>query len=265
MGGIYSPYLFYNQLNSIMKKIILVLASITILTPVSAQDNGEFKVREQSTKTEKKKKEKVDDDEKAFGKGKIVVTAGYGFPNLYKSIFKSLISNGTNSSAGYSYAYDVKGIGPAFIKGDYGITKLIGVGLVLGYSNMTLTETETYNEDVYNSTTGYYETHTYQDVVKYTHTSLSVGARINFHFGTGKKLDPYAGAGIGYSNNQNKFSVTSNNPGSTTTTPVSISGVPVYFAFGVGMRYYFTENIGLYGEIGFDKWSFVQGGLAVKF
>jgi opacity protein-like surface antigen len=247
-----------------MKKLILIFACSLMTAPVVlGQDDGEFKVRKQPTKEEKQKKDKEESDEKAFGEGKLIVAVGYGYPNLYKSIFKNLIAN--SNTAGNAYAYDVKGIGPAFIKGEYGLSKLIGLGFVIGYSNMTLTETETYNSEVYNPSTLMYESRTYQDVYKYTRTSLSVGARVNFHFGTGKKLDPYAGVAVGYSSNQNKFSVTTNNPNYTPAAPVSISGFPFYFAFGIGMRYYFTENIGIYGELGLDKWSFIQGGLAFKF
>src|SRR5581483_7701863 len=115
-----------------MKKLILICVSVTVLsTALISQDNGEFKVRQQTTKEEKKKKDKEESDEKAFGKGKLVIVAGYGYPNLYRSIFKNLIANSSTSAAGYNYAYDTKGFGPCFLRGEYGITKWFGVGLIL--------------------------------------------------------------------------------------------------------------------------------------
>jgi len=219
------------------------------------------------SKEEKVKKDKEESEQKAFHKGSMVVTAGYGYPNLYKAIYKAIF---VGSNSGYvgntTYDYSIKGIGPAFLKFEYGVTKLIGLGVAVGYSNMTLTETETYNEDVYNSSTGNYQPETYKDVFKYVHTSLSVGARLNFHFATSEKLDPYAGVAAGYSYKTNTVSFTTTNPSGTNTAPYSFGGyVPVYFAISAGLRYYFTPNIGIYGEVGFDKWSLLQGGAAIKF
>ena len=216
-------------------------------------NDGEFKVRDQTTKSEKSKKD--DDDEKAFKQGTFDFTIGYGYPDMYKTIIKSLVDNSGNT-------YEVKGLGPAFLKVEYGVTKLIGIGAVIGYQSISVSDTYLYQD--YNSTTGGYNT--YEEVEKLTYTSLSVAARINFHFGTGKKLDPYAGVGVGYSQKQYKFTYTTNNPNGLRTTPETYSGlIPFYLGITAGIRYYFTPNIGIYGEVGFDKWSLIQGGLAIKF
>jgi opacity protein-like surface antigen len=249
-----------------MKRLILLFVSVILFAPVTKaqqSNDGEFKTRNQTTKSEKSRKND-DDGEKAFGKGKLVIVAGYGFPNLYKSFFKNTISNSGSSTSGYSYDYTVKGFGPVFLRGEYGITKWFGAGLIIGYSQMSVTKTDAYTEEDYDSNSGTYVTGTYQDVAKYTHTSLSIGARANFHFGTGKRIDPYAGVGLGYSSNQNKFTYSTTNPYQALPVPVSISGIPFYFAISIGTRYYFTDNIGLYAEFGFDKWSLLQGGLAFK-
>jgi opacity protein-like surface antigen len=242
-----------------MKKIILIFACAGLLIPcANAQqtNDGEFKVRDQTTKGGKSKSD--DDDEKAFREGKFDFTVGYGFPDMYKSFIKSIANSaGTN--------FEVKGLGPAFFKAEYGVTKLIGLGAAIGYQSISVTDTYSYQESNYNSTTGMYEYHTYEDVEKLTFTSLSVAARINFHFGTGKRLDPYAGVGVGYSQKQYKFTYTTNNPSGLSYTPQTYSGFfPFYFGITAGLRYYFTPNIGIYGEVGFDKWSLIQGGLAVK-
>lgn len=247
-----------------MKKTIVVLAGLVFLsTGVKSQSSGgsDFNTVTPKSKSESNsKKSNDDDDEKAFKEGGINVTMGYGFPNMYKSIYKAIFTN--NGVANSDYTYDVKGIGPAFLKVEYGLSKLIGLGAVIGYSDVSVIETETYQS--YNYVTSTYNT--YHDKYIYKYTSLSVGARLNFHFATGTKLDPYAGIGAGYSRKEHKMSFSTDNPNQGTPTPITFNGYfPVYFGITAGLRYYFTPNIGLYGEVGFDKWSVIQGGLAVKF
>lgn len=241
-----------------MKKSILILICAAVLSPVAKAQQanvGEFKT---FTKSEKSKKNNDDDDEKAFEQGTFNLTAGYGFPDMYKSFIKSIVNNSGNN-------YEVKGFGPVFAKVEYGVTKLIGLGVAVGYQSIGVSDTYLYQESTYNSTTGNYEYHTYEEVEKLQYTSLSVAARINFHFGTGKRLDPFAGVGVGYSHKQYVFSYTTNNPNGLQSTPDTYSGIfPFYFGITAGVRYYFTPNIGIYGEVGFDKWSLIQGGLAIK-
>lgn len=248
-----------------MKKTIIISASFVLIsTGARSQTSGgsDFNTMTPKSKSESNSKNSSDDDEeKAYKEGAINITVGYGFPNMYKSIYKALFTN--NSTVSNSdYTYEVKGIGPAFLKIEYGLSKLIGLGAVIGYSDVSVIETNTY--DSYNYTTSTYNT--YHDKFIYKYTSLSIGARLNFHFATGKKLDPYAGIGAGYSRKEHKFSFSTDNPNQLTPTPVTFNAYfPVYFGITAGLRYYFTPNIGLYGEVGFDKWSVIQGGLAVKF
>lgn len=254
-----------------MKKAILILAIIAISNPnaqaqQTTESNDDFKVITQTGKEAKKKKD--ENDGTAFRKGNIAITVGYGFPNLYKALHKSFIVNLNNLGDPYgttTYAYSANAFGPTFLKVDYGVTKLIGLGLTAGYFNSNITQTATYTVSEYNSSTSTYIDKTYQDVTKYTYSSLSIGARINFHFGTGEKLDPYAGVALGYSSNTVKQTYSTNNPNATVSAPYNRTGIPTHFAITVGMRYYFTPNIGIYGELGFDKWSLIQGGLAIKF
>lgn len=113
------------------KQIVLALASFIFLlnTKVQAQD------------------------ESAFDKGTTVVTAGYGFPDLYRTSIR-LAYNGYNSSK-------VSGIGPIILKGDYGIVKFkwghsVGAGIVIGYNATNIKFTDTYydyNNFIYSTKT----------------------------------------------------------------------------------------------------------------
>jgi len=195
------------------------------------------------------------------------VTVGYGFPNLYKALLKTSIE--ANQQQGYYYdetfGYKVKGYGPLFVKYEYALTKLIGLGASFGYWSTKFTETYNYQDGYYDANSANYVYTEYQDVTEHHFSSLSAGARLNFHFGTQEKLDPYAGVAAGYTSMNYTYKFSSTNPNTTDPPSISYSGIPVYFAITAGIRYYFTENIGAYAELGLDKWSVIQGGLAIKF
>ncbi len=215
------------------KQIVLALASFIFLlnTKVQAQD------------------------ESAFDKGTTVITAGYGFPDLYRTSLR-LAYNGYNSSK-------VRGIGPIILKGDYGIVKFkwghaVGAGIVIGYNATRIKFTDTYYDysgfPYYTSTLrSYSETHSYQ--------TITVGARGTYHFFTKEKFDCYASIGLGF--NINTASHTTDNPNGYTGYASARSGV--YNAFTVGIRYYFTKNFGVYSELGWDNSTPIQAGLALKF
>ena len=71
--------------------------------------------------------------------------------------------------------------------------------------------------------------------------------------------DPYWGIGAGYKTG--KWTFDSNDPDFGKTafkTPI-----PFGFETTVGLRYYFTDMIGFYAELGIAK-SVIQGGIAIK-
>jgi opacity protein-like surface antigen len=206
-------------------------------------------------------------EERAFYTKGHHVTAGYGYPNLFKTIIQTQLGGLSSISTGYgnSLIYDVTGIGPAFVKYDYGIDKELGIGLNFGYSTVGITETYTYQDQIYNSTTGTYSTVTYADIEELKIKSFTAALRFNYHFGNHPKLDPYLGLAAGYTNTKWTYTAYSTNPSVTPSNNFSFSGIPVHFSFSFGLRYYITEGIGLYTEIGFEKWSVIQGGLAIKF
>lgn len=202
----------------------------------------------------------------SYGEKQSTITAGYGFPNLYKAILKTALENNSQN-----YYYDggnskqtVTGYGPLFLKYEYGLTKLIGIGAAFGYWHTKYTETYSYQSEQYDPNSGTYYVVSYKDVTKYDFSSFSAGVRLNFHFGTGEKLDPYAGVAAGYTNMRYHYTYESTNPDNV-ASPIDYTGIPVYFAMSAGLRYYFTKNIGAYAEVGIDKLSVIQGGLAIKF
>ncbi|MBI3501497.1 MAG: hypothetical protein HY063_06865 [Bacteroidetes bacterium] len=182
----------------------------------------------------------------AFGEGTIVISAGYGFGNFTQALFSF-----ANSFGGYSYS----SIGPIHGKFEYGLSDNIGVGLSMNYIGAKAKWNDTY--DVYNSTTGNYDT--YPCTNEWDFSSLSILARFNVHFATTEKLDPYWGIGAGY--RSGSWSQSSTCQGGTTRAYPSYQ--PFGFETTFGLRYYFTDNIGLYSEIGWAK-AVIQFGVAVK-
>lgn len=213
-----------------MKKIIVLILSTIVLLPL--QNKAQ--------------------DESAFEKGTVVATVGYGFPDLYRTSLR--VAYGSYSSR------TVRGFGPLLLKGDYGIIKFkwghaVGAGIVIGYSSTSVT----YN---YNDYVGYpyYNNAVYTQKDKYN--TITIGARGTYHFFTKEKFDCYASIGLGY--NINTYSYSTNNPNGQSYRSAS-SRAGIYSAFTVGIRYFFTPNIGVYSELGWDASAPIQGGLALKF
>lgn len=178
----------------------------------------------------------------AFEEGNIIVSAGYGFPNLVGTLF----------SVYETYAgYNISSFGPLYFKGEYAVTDNIGVGLALGFSSTTIE----YNRESFDAQG---DAVTYVD--GYTYASSNYLVRVNYHFGDSDKFDPYCGVGMGYRSSKSEF--TSTEPGYVSTD----LDFPFPFGFETtfGTRYYFTDNIGAYAEVGFAK-SIFQIGISAKF
>ena len=110
-----------------------------------------------------------------------------------------------------------------------GVSNVIGVGVHFAYSQ--------YSKGGYN------------------YTAALFGLKGAYHFWTTNKLDPYAGAELGY------ISITHTGHSETSAahsyTPV---GVGIYG----GVRYFLTPQFGLYGELHVSTFSVVGVGVCVK-
>ena len=95
-------------------------------------------------------------------------------------------------------------------------------------------------------------------------TKQRILAKFNIHFATSKYLDPYATAGLGYKASL----VTSDNPNDQKSVydvnNSFLNVIPISFRLGIGLRYFFTENIGISAEAGIGG-PIIQGGLCGKF
>lgn len=208
----------------------------------------------------------------AFEKGTQNITLGYGGPNIYKPTLKSefmeynellaLMQGGNNGSRSITEF----GFGPVFLKNEYAISNHVGVGVVLGYFSAGIEEVYNYQLTHYNFVAKKNITTDYTDVRRLDMKNASVGVRVNFHFAPGRRVDPFLGVASGYKRVTMVYTSNSNNPDYLPAFgPLGIFTVPAYLAATLGLRVYFTNNIGLYAEAGIDKWAIFQGGIAVKF
>lgn len=184
-------------------------------------------------------------------KGTVLIDAYYGFPNLYSAVFRHAYS-----ATDYT-DYKVAGSGPFGIRGEYLLTDKFGIGLDVGYNATKITFTDTYS-DTYDPNTGQYIQTTYH--YKYTTAKLGVMATFNFHFVETDHIDFYGVVGAGYGNRTFKFD--SDDP---TDNASASSLIPVAFKTGVGLRYFFTENIGVNVAVQVGQGGIINGGLSFKF
>jgi outer membrane protein W len=185
-------------------------------------------------------------DDVAFVEKGSTLSVGYGFLSPYKSLFKL---SSFFPVAGTTEKFSA--LGPIGVTYEYGVSSKISVGAQVAYSTMKNVVTE---KDGISAGKDYIETQKLNQ--------LSVIFRGNYHFGKGPKFDPYAGLGLGYGNF--KYSVSDNDPASSVNLGIAVPG-----AFGItgqlGAKYYFSNNIGAYVEVGYLAGSFAQVGITAKF
>jgi outer membrane protein W len=184
--------------------------------------------------------------------GSVVVDAYYGFPNLYTAVFKAAYAN-----SGSELDLKVGGIGPLGARGEYLVTDKIGLGLDIGFNNSSVK----YNEQtsVYNSTTGLYDLKTYS--YDFKTSKLGVLVCFNYHFLDNDKFDLFSTVGVGYGNRT--FNFTSTDPDYVPTSVKSL--IPIASKVGLGMRYFFTDNIGANLQLGFGQGGILNAGISAKF
>lgn len=196
-------------------------------------------------------------DSLAFNAGKIILYAGYGYPNIDKSFCQRFLFNGYIN-------FKSMGYGPFHFRAEYGISNKIAIGISINLNSYGGTWKE-----VYTGNNGFGVTQQYTYNYKKYITSLTGLIRFNYHVFTTKKLDPYFAFGAGFKsirvnfingNDPNSFAASTNNP----SFDYGFSDLPAGFEAVAGLRYYVTPHIGIYSEMGMAK-SIIQFGLSVGF
>jgi opacity protein-like surface antigen len=179
----------------------------------------------------------------AFPEGSNSISIGYGGVTLLSSISKNF-----DNYADVKYS----GMGPIYFKFEHAMTDNLGLGVNVAYATNEWNYKYT-GSDANGNPATYTETT--------TRSTYSILARLNYHIGSNDKFDPYLGLGLGYRDATWKYDSTAPEG----TSGVELKGLmPLGMELTMGLRYFFTDNIGLYAEFGAAK-SVLQGGLSVKF
>lgn len=170
---------------------------------------------------------------------KVTFSAGYGFPSLARNILMEVDGDMVNTSF----------IGPSYAKAEFMMSDRVGFGINFAYSYGQASfdrQDEEVDSLLYNT--------------ELTYKSYSILGRFNVHFmPADSRFDPYAGLGLGYRNSN--YAYVSNDPevGTKDVNGLLHMGMDLT----IGVRYYLTDNIGIYGEAGLAK-SIMQAGLVIR-
>lgn len=215
-----------------MRKLLFSMATLFALSSTSFAQDGE--------------------EGGAYNQGQSSISVGYGFLSPFKTLFKlsSLYGSGTGVTTKYS------SLGPIGLTYEYGVSEKISAGVQVAYGTIKNVTTE---KDGLGAGKNY--------IVTEKLDQLSVILRGNYHFGSSSKFDPYVGLGLGYGNF--KYKTTSNDPADNDAYFDQFYNISVPTSFGitgqVGAKYYFSESIGAYAELGYLAGSFAQVGITAKF
>ncbi len=174
----------------------------------------------------------------AFEMGKSYLSLGYGLGNLnHKVVEQSIAVRDAKFSS----------FGALFLKYEYALTKKTGVGLNIAYRRETGSAMETYidiNKNVIDYT---------QNVI---YSAWSALARINYHIGEDKFVDPYIGFGLGFRSGIWGYSTSvqgaPSNPKLKKVSPIGVE-------MTLGCKVLLSDHYGAYSELGFSKGVFQIG------
>lgn len=209
-------------------KIIALLGAMAISTISQAQFSAK----------------KPDSGEPFAKKGTSSVNVYYGV-----SVFNGIYKNVASASA-----QDIRysSLGPVGLMYEYIIADNVGIGAELGYRTFKLQ----YDYDGFDNN---FNNVKYTDT--YQFTSIRAMFRANFHFTHDEHFDAYGFVSAGYRSTTYKF--TSTDPFFTGNS--SFGGlIPFGVKPGIGIRYFFTENIGIHAEFALGT-PLLAGGLSAKF
>lgn len=176
----------------------------------------------------------------------------------------------TSKNTGSYGKINIKNTPAVFVKFERALNKYIGIGMVFGYRKSEITQTISYTyydtTVLYQSPFGgyYYMSKSAKDIFTFTIHDINIGGRFNCHFLPDKKIDPYIGVAVGYRLFNRDYGYSTDNPHGVYYVVEYENILPIYVAATFGLKYFVSNDIGIYTEIGIDKWSIIQGGIVFK-
>lgn len=198
----------------------------------------------------------------AYNKGDHHFQLGIGYPNLAGLAIARLSALDEFTNTDVSAARSIPKINFNY---DYALDQNFSLGMYLGFSSTT---TPQYNWEIptiinpFNPDDVWFEGG--EGEYQYRVTSFSFGGRGLRHFSISKAVDLYARGSIGFSINKIKTlgdEIPSNVSGAQTPTiPLPEIALSGHF----GARYFFSENWGAYGEVGYSTTDIIQVGVSYR-
>lgn len=179
----------------------------------------------------------------SYKQGQVDFNLGVGVGNTY-------VHARYYTGAGYSYS----SIPTLNASGEYGVTDAIGIGGYIGYSSFKYSYSNTWFNNG-----GW---HSYVD--EYRYSFMILGVRGAYHLDEliqVDKLDAYGGLMLGY--NLARYTYSSTDPGRNNLVYAGQNYGGLAYSLFVGARYRFTDNIGVFGELGYGI-SILNLGLNIK-
>jgi hypothetical protein len=172
------------------------------------------------------------------------ISAGIGTGNLSSSVFKEAVKSSNRSNLIHRTS------GPFYLKYEYGLSDVIGLGLNYAYLKDEVTFTQQTNSGLLNAKVG--------------RRTQSLLLRFNFHLSKSEVVDPYIGLGLGFRTASWFYE---DNKGGNDFLEQDFN-VSRFFPLGAeltfGTRLMLSPNIGAYTEIGISK-GIIQVGLTGSF
>ena len=183
--------------------------------------------------------------------GNVMLDIYGGFPNFGKMLFSSNLANAQTVS--------LHGLAPSGIRGEYLIDDNIGFGIDFMYNYVDFkykTIDTTWIDDKM-----LFHTDDINSIMK----RIRIHFRFNYHFEhDNPRFDSYFGVGAGYNNRI--YNSTKNGLDNTNDfkSRIQLIPFPVSARVCLGGRYYFSQFIGLVGEVGLGG-PLLSLGLALKY
>jgi hypothetical protein len=216
------------------KLLLLIAAILLLLSNINAQGNKK-----------KNNSPQAPQETKCFNEASHVINLGVGFGGVSYYDFGRSGAYTYKTSPALSISYEQslpKKTGPGFI----------GLGTYFGYQSAYYR----YNDFYYNNDKYYYQ---------HNWTYLFIAARGAYHPDalSTKNAELYFGGVLGLRIQKYSYQTNSIDPQNQLYALNSGSVFPGYSIFAGG-RYFFTQNVGLYAELGYGI-SYLTGGLSFKF
>jgi len=175
----------------------------------------------------------------AVPKGSSNIFLGYGAPNLPALFVGAFSGTGAKGHGPYTFTYQ------------YGIAKNFALGFQVGYVDGVSNPIRWDDNYAGYSSTLYYTLNM---------SILTVMAKSDYHYSKSKRNDFYSGVAVGYG----IISISVNGHGDPTAETLKFPAL-LYSVTAFGYRHMFTDNIGVFNELGYGVMGFETFGASFRF